>query len=115
MSGDCLHTAGGRRRALVVLLAVAVLGVPALVRATDAPKGSATPPLLRLNRGFNGPETKSRLTPPAAQPVEAPEAEPPSAPGTGPDATRLDEPLPDRLLDGSPDTLRGPPAFAHAH
>jgi len=108
------QTGASQGRVVVILLVLAVVSIPVLVRATDSLKESPTP-LLRLNRGFNGPETKSRLTPPAAQPVEAPEAEPPSAPGTGPDATSLDEPLPDRLLDGSPDALRGPPAFAHAH
>jgi hypothetical protein len=114
MSGHRLQTAGGRQRALVVLLAVAVLCVPALVRATDSPKGSA-PPLLRLNRGFNGPESKARLGPPAAQPVDVPVIDDAEPAGTSVAAPLLFvETLTSPAADVSPIILRGPPAFAHA-
>jgi hypothetical protein len=107
MRRESLEAANGRRRVVVVLLVLAVLSVPALVRATDSFKNSSTP-LLRLNRGFKGPETKSRLAPPAAQPLEAPLADPPP-PASNRCAPIIDESLPDPLFDSS-DTLRGPPA-----
>jgi hypothetical protein len=105
-----LETASSRRRAVIVLLVLAVLSVPALVRATDPPKGSPNP-LLRLNRGFNGPETKSRVAPPAARPLDAPQTDYADPPRRRSPRPVLNETLPDQPFDGRSDTLRGPPAI----
>jgi hypothetical protein len=111
MFGFC-SGATGPCRVGIVLLALVVLVVPPLVRATDSLKSSAAP-LLRLNRGFNGPETKSKLAPPAAQPIDAlaaSEAAPPRSAGRKP-ATR--QPAAYLPSNQTPDVLRGPPARAN--
>jgi hypothetical protein len=101
----------GRFRAAVFLLVVTMFSVAPLVRATDHLRGEGgQPPLLRLNRGFNLPQTKARLLPPPAvehiQTIGTYEGSLPPVPDT---VLCLDEAVPDSAPQASPDTLRGPP------
>jgi hypothetical protein len=92
------------------LLAIVVVLLPPLIRATyptlRAPESSTS---FRLNRGFDMPESKWRMTPSVAETLDGalPHAaldHPPSW-RTLPDAA-----LPaDHQYDRSPDPLRGPP------
>src|SRR6266567_2443979 len=110
MSPEFSETASHWHRAVTVLLVLAVLCVPPLVRATDSLKQSPTP-LLRLNRGFSAPETKSRLTPPPARPLDAPVADQTAPLQTAHAAPVLNETIAAQPSDRSPDALRGPPTL----
>src|SRR5262245_27046131 len=100
-----------RTKSLAFLVAIVVLLLPPLVRATSpalrAPESSST---FRLNRGFDMPESKWRMTPSVAETLDG--AVPDGVSGnlpswhTLPDATLL----PDHQYDRSPDPLRGPPS-----
>jgi hypothetical protein len=92
------------------LLAMVVLLLPPLVRATSpalrAPESSTS---FRLNRGFDMPESKWRVTPSVVETLDSSLLDTAldhlPAWHTLPDATLL----PDHQYDRSPDPLRGPP------
>jgi hypothetical protein len=64
-----VSTAAARRvRLFVSFVVVALVLVPALVRATHSFDGDATK-TIRLNRGFDAPESKCRVAPPASAAV----------------------------------------------
>src|SRR6266566_1583708 len=106
MSPEFSETASHWHRAVIVLLVLAVLCVPPLVRATDSLKQSPTP-LLRLNRGFSAPETKSKLTPPPARPLDAPVADQTAPLQTAHAAAPvLNETIPAQPSDRSPSSTR---------
>jgi hypothetical protein len=108
---DFSKLATGRCRAPIFLLIVVMFCVPPLVRATDLLKGGTSSPLkFRLNRGFDVPQTKCRVSPPATRPAATPATELAASiqlvTSTRPD----DEALPPSPYDQSPTVLRGPPA-----
>ena len=97
-----------QRLAWVALLVAVLVFVPTLVRATQSfNRDSGT---IRLNRGFDGPESKSRVAPPAVvlpaavvMILAAPRIVVIARP------VFVDDPLPSSQLDISPSVLRGPP------
>jgi hypothetical protein len=101
------HKRRGFQAWITLLVSMLVL-VPTLVRATQALDPGATPPSIRLNRGFDAPESKCRITPPSA-PLAVPPAFEWSAPAKVEFAFFADAPLPQAQRDVSPQVLRGPP------
>jgi hypothetical protein len=101
-----------KRMWLAFVLAIVVLSLPPLVRATSpalrAPESSTS---FRLNRGFDMPESKWRVAPSIAETFES--AVPEAVSGVLPQWHTLpDAPLvPDHQYDRSPDPLRGPPSL----
>jgi hypothetical protein len=102
----------GRPRSLAFLLAILVLVLPPLVRATSSPlRAPESSSSIRLNRSFDMPESKWRVIPSVAESLDG--AVPEVVSGalrawhTPPDT----ELLPDHQNDRSPDPLRGPPSF----
>jgi hypothetical protein len=99
----------GHDRGCVAALVVALVVVPALVRATQRLDGAPTPCSMRLNRGFAAPASKVRLTPPcdAAVQTAALDHEPTLTPTTAASAPA------EWILRSAPDpfseTRRGPP------
>jgi hypothetical protein len=96
---------------LAALLAVVVLLLPPLVRATaPALRAPESPSAFRLNRAFDMPESKWRMVPAAAESLDG--ATPdvaiaaPAITCKLPDA----ELLPDHQTVKSPDPFRGPPS-----
>jgi hypothetical protein len=60
--------ASSRLRITVGLLILTIACVPPLIRATERTQGPASSPLkIRLNRGFDIPKLKSKITPPPRQ------------------------------------------------
>src|SRR5438876_7529592 len=110
MSPESSETASHWQRAVIVVLVLAVMWVPPLVRGTDSLKGSPTP-LLRLNRGFDVPELKSRLVPPTGQPLVKPLTRQTAPLRALSAASVLREAIPGRPSARSPHVLRGPPAL----
>jgi hypothetical protein len=103
--------AAGRFRSAIFLLILVMFCVPPLVRATDLLKAGTSSPLkIRLNRGFNVPQTKCRVTPPPAQPVAILATEVVVSTQTLTAASPDDEALPASPPHQSPTDLRGPPA-----
>src|SRR5262249_44002411 len=93
------------------LLMLTIACVPALIRATERPQASASSPLkVRLNRGFDLPKVKSRITPPLRRYV-------PSRSVAEQESLRLTHVLPPVVEiqiprsseSAAPDVLRGPP------
>jgi hypothetical protein len=82
--------------------------VPTLVRATQSFERGTASATIRLNRGFDGPVAKCKVTPPAAD-----LAQPSTLESATPDAAQLAiwhaAPLPQSQHDASPQALRGPP------
>ena len=101
--------AQGHDRGCVAALVVALLVVPALVRATQRLDGAPTPCSMRLNRGFAAPASKVRLTPPRDATVQTAAHDPeprltPIAAVPAPDEWIL-RPTPDPISE----SRRGPP------
>jgi len=98
-----------RMRSWITALVIALVLVPPLVRATQT-LDSPSPTAIRLNRGFDAPETKCRVVPPLAAVARlAPEPVPsPLAALRGHE--RVETPLAVGRHDSPPDALRGPPS-----
>src|SRR5213080_4520259 len=98
-------------RAVSIALVAVVFCVPPLVRATDHVGAGTTSPLkLRLNRGFNVPETKCRVTPPPAESASLLAADEVTPPRTMSGAPAFDPAIAPSPHHPSPEVLRGPPA-----
>ena len=94
--------------AWVALIVATLVLVPTLVRATQTMAGSASTSI-RLNRGFDVPESKCRVAPPVA-PVSAPiELEAVSRATFEAERSSDVVPRPQSQHDASPQVLRGPP------
>jgi len=98
-------------RATVLVVAAMLLWVPPLVRAASpADRTHASPLTLRLNRGFDAPETKPRLTAPAHEipfPPSKHGVESATPPSVAPFA--VDVAIPAFTHEGEPGIVRGPP------
>jgi len=98
---------------LIALLIATLVCVPPLVRATQKLDSAASSSSLsiRLNRGFDAPETKCKVPPPAAsslRPFVDDEVAPPLEVTQGyVDVVAF----PVSQYESSPDALRGPPSF----
>ena len=95
----------GRAATLIATL----LFVPPLVHATQHLSRGTTSSLLRLNRGFDAPETKCQLAPPRDVVLRCIVLEEPNSAQIARRALAADEPIPDSPRDSTPDALRGPP------
>ena len=97
-------------RLCVALIVATLLVVPPLVRATQHFDNGSASSLLRLNRGFAAPETKSQVLPPSHNAVvQALAVDEPPVPPIARRVHAFDECLPDSPPDSPPDALRGPP------
>ena len=103
------RSAQGHSRGCIAALIVALVIVPALVRATQRLDGAPTPCSMRLNRGFAAPGSKVRLTPPGDATVQtaALDHEPTLTPIAA--TSTPDEWIPDSAPDPFFETRRGPP------
>jgi len=95
-------------RACALFVVITLLVVPAFLRATQPFPTNTSTSSIRLNRGFDAPESKCRVTPPAAPiaAVHVPEPAPErSEPGysDGVDLIAVSQ------HDIPPDAFRGPP------
>jgi len=99
-------------RAWIALLIATLVFVPPLVRASQTldrtPSSSALS--IRLNRGFDAPETKCRVAPPPTAAVSFVVCEASVPPLDVVGSHRGDIALPVGQYDSPPDALRGPPS-----
>jgi hypothetical protein len=103
------RSAQGHNRGCFAALVVALVVVPAVVRATQRLDGGPTPCSMRLNRGFAAPGAKVRLTPPRDATIQTAAIDhEPTLPPIAATSTPV-EWIPDSAPDPFFETRRGPP------